>query len=174
MCASLTPQCQYSELSLKHNVTCYKAVTSCGNFQNSSRIRGQSKTISATFAALQCMHLLSSQKITCMFRNWCSHLVSNRKLEQHRLSTKYDTSSRSSCLLIARNPSFMFFWSQITTPFVQTPVTSETLGTNWKPQYENFKLLWSKSGVNPHRGYVGVNSTDRVFIMSERDSTLGL
>jgi hypothetical protein len=68
----------------------------------------------------------------------------------------------------------MFFWSQITTPFVQTPVTSETLGTNWKPQYENFKLLWSKSGVNPHRGYVGVNSTDRVFIMSERDSTLGL
>ncbi len=46
------------------------------------------------------MHPLLSQKIPCMSRNWCFPLVANRKLDQHRLSTKYATSSRSSCLLI--------------------------------------------------------------------------
>ncbi len=65
----------------------HKTVTSSGNFQSRGRIRVQSRIISATFAALQCMHPLSSQKNPSHV--WCSPLVANRKLNQRRLNTKY-------------------------------------------------------------------------------------
>ena len=71
----------------ERNHSSHKTVTSSGDFQSRSRIRGQSRVISATLAALQCMHPLSSQKNPSHV--WCSPLVANRKLNQRRLSTKY-------------------------------------------------------------------------------------
>ena len=65
----------------------HKTVTSSGNFQSRGRNRVQSRIISATFAALQCMQPLSSQKNPSHV--WCSPLVANRKLNQRRLNTKY-------------------------------------------------------------------------------------
>ena len=69
------------------NHSSHKTVTSSGDVQSRSRIRGQSRVISATLVALQCMHPLSSQKNPSHV--WCSPLVANRKLNQHRLNTKY-------------------------------------------------------------------------------------
>jgi len=61
-----------------------------------------------------------------------------------------------SWFLLTGNLSSFFVWSQITTPVVQTSVTSETFGTNWKPQSfigENFTSWLNDSWVNPHQGY---------------------
>jgi hypothetical protein len=65
----------------------HKTVTSSGNFQSRGRNRVQNRIISATFADLQCMQPLSSQKNPSHV--WCSPLVANRKLNQRRLNTKY-------------------------------------------------------------------------------------
>ena len=71
----------------ERNHSGHKTVTSSGNFQSRGRNRVQSRIISATFAALQCMQQLSSQKNPSHV--WCSPLVANRELNQRRLNTKY-------------------------------------------------------------------------------------
>ena len=103
MCTSLSPNCQYSELSLKQNVPIpvtklsilrtFVSAWNCGNFQSHSRIRGQNKTISATFAA---RNACSRSRRRKSLHVWYSPLVAKRKLVQHRLNTKYRpwTSSR--------------------------------------------------------------------------------
>jgi hypothetical protein len=65
----------------------HKTVTSRVNFQSRGRNRVQSRIISTTFAVLQCMQPLSSQKNPSHV--WCSPLVANRELNQRRLNTKY-------------------------------------------------------------------------------------
>ncbi len=71
----------------ERNHSGHKTVTSRGNFQSRGRIRVQSRIISATFATLKCMQTLSSQKNPSHV--CCSPLVAYRKLNHHRLHTKY-------------------------------------------------------------------------------------
>ena len=77
----------------ERNHSSHRTVTSCGNFQSHSRIRGQNKTISATFAA---RNACSRSRRRKSLHVWYSPLVAKRKLVQHRLNTKYRpwTSSR--------------------------------------------------------------------------------
>jgi len=75
----------------------HKTVTSSGNFQSRGRNRVQSRIISATFAALQCMQPLSSQKksLTCLvFPPCCKPKIESTPTE-HEIYSAPSCSVRS-------------------------------------------------------------------------------
>ena len=95
MCTSLSPNCQYSELSLKQNVTIpvtelsppaaiSKATVAFGARTRPSQQPSQLRNVCSRSRRRKSLHV------------WYSPLVAKRKLVQHRLNTKYRpwTSSR--------------------------------------------------------------------------------
>jgi hypothetical protein len=81
------------------NHSSHKSVTSFGNFQSRSRIRGQSRAISATFAAPQCMQVCSRSRrrkpLTCLvFPPCCKPKVESTQTEHEIWTNKPLTSSK--------------------------------------------------------------------------------
>ena len=105
MCTSLSPNCQYSELSLKQNVTIpvtelsppaaiSKATVAFGARTRPSQQPSQLRNVCSRSRRRKSLHV------------WYSPLVAKRKLVQHRLNTKYRpwTSSRENfCDIQLRN-----------------------------------------------------------------------
>ena len=93
MCTSLSPNCQYSELSLEQNVTIpvTKLSLPAANFQATFGARTRPSQQPS-----QLRNVCSRSRRRKSLHVWYSPLVAKRKLVQHRLNTKYRpwTSSR--------------------------------------------------------------------------------
>ncbi len=106
----------------------HKTVTSCGNFQSRSHIRGKN-TISATFElAVYAAALVAGSPLHV----WCSPLVANRKLDQHRLSKEYAPTNHG----LVPEKTFV----------THTKHDAELLQA--QPQKEQVQAIWG--GVEPH------------------------
>ena len=109
MCTSLSPNCQYSELSLEQNVTI--PVTKLANFQATFGARTRPSQQPS-----QLRNVCSRSRRTKSLHVWYSPLVAKRKLDQHRLNTKYRpwTSSRENfCDIQLRKARFLICFLSI-------------------------------------------------------------
>lgn len=82
MCTSLSPHCQYSELSLKQKLLLPAAISKAA-------VAIGSRTGSSQQPSQLCSVCSRSRRRKNPSHVWCSPLVANRKLNQRRLNTKY-------------------------------------------------------------------------------------
>ena len=89
MCTSLSPHCQYSELSLKQKETIPVTKLLLPAAISKAAVAIGSRTGSSQQPSQLCSVCSRSRRRKNPSHVWCSPLVANRKLNQRRLNTKY-------------------------------------------------------------------------------------